>query len=87
MKKKLWKGVFNFRSGLETEYVYAHSPAQAKVFMMRRMAINHDVSYQTVFGMFNGDKPNFIIEEEKPNVKANKGDNDARRDEAFSPAQ
>ncbi len=63
--KKLWRGVFNFRSGLETEYAYAHSPAQAKVFMMRRMAINHDVSYQTVFGMFNGDKPNFIIEEEK----------------------
>ncbi len=65
----LWRGVFNFRSGLETEYAYAHSPAQAKVFMMRRMAINHDVSYQTVFGMFNGDKPNFIIEEEKKNVR------------------
>ncbi len=63
--KKLWRGVFNFRSGLETEYTYAYSPQQAKVFMMRRMAINHGVSYQTVFGMFNGEKPNFIIEEEK----------------------
>jgi hypothetical protein len=63
--KKLWKGVFNYRSGIETEYASAHSPKQAKVFMMRRMATNHDVSYQTVFEMFNGEKPNFIIEEEK----------------------
>jgi hypothetical protein len=63
--KRLWKGVFNYRSGIETEYASAHSPKQAKVFMMRRMAKNHEVSYQTVFGMFNGEKPNFIIEEEK----------------------
>jgi hypothetical protein len=63
--KRLWRGVFNFRSGLETEYARAFSPEQAKVFMMRRMAIKHEVSYQTVFGMFNGEKPNFIIEEEK----------------------
>lgn len=63
--RKLFKGIFNFRSGLETEYAYAFSPQQAKVFMMRRMAINHEVPYQVVFGMFNGDKPNFIIEEEK----------------------
>ena len=63
--KKLFKGVFNFRSGIETEYAQAHSPKQAKVFMMRRMAINHEVPYQVVFGMFDGSKPNFIIEEEK----------------------
>ena len=63
--KRLWRGVFNYRSGLETEYARAYSSEQAKVFMLRRMAIKHDVSYQTVFGMFNGDKPNFIIEEEK----------------------
>ena len=62
---KLYRGVFNYRSGLETEYAHAHSPAQAKVFMMRRMAIKHEVPYQTVFGMFNGNKPNYIIEEEK----------------------
>ncbi len=62
--KRLWRGVFSYRSGLETEYTRAYSSDQAKVFMMRRMAIKHEVSYQTVFGMFNGDKPNFIIEEE-----------------------
>jgi hypothetical protein len=63
--RRLYKGLFNFRSGLETEYANANSDKQAKVFMMRRMAIKHDVSYQTVFGIFNGEKPNFIIEEEK----------------------
>jgi hypothetical protein len=63
--KRLWRGVFNFRTGLETEYARAFSPEQAKVFMMRRMAINHGVSYHVVFQMFNGNKPNFIIEEEK----------------------
>jgi len=63
--KKKYKGVFNYRAGIDIEYTYAHSPTQAKVFMMRRLAIKHDVSYQTVFGMFNGEKPNFLIEEEK----------------------
>jgi hypothetical protein len=54
-----------YRCGIETRYAHAYSPDQAKVMMMRRLAIEHEVSYQMVFGMFNGDKPNFLIEEEK----------------------
>ncbi len=65
--KVLFKGVFSYRAGLDTEYAYAYSAVQAKVMMMRRLAIKHEVSYQTVFGMFNGDRPNFLIQEEKRN--------------------
>lgn len=68
--KKLWRGVFSYSCGLEIEYAFAFSPKQAKVFMMRRLAKKHEVSYQHVFMMFNGEKPNFIIEEEK-NDKTN----------------
>jgi len=67
--KRLYRGVFNYRAGIETQYAKAHSPQQAKVFMMRRLAIKHDVSYQIVFGMFDGSKPNFIIEEEREDVR------------------
>lgn len=62
--KELFKGIFNFSSQMETRYAYAHSGRQAKIFMMRQMAIDHDVSYQTVFHLFDGSKPNFEIKKE-----------------------
>jgi hypothetical protein len=62
--KKLYKGMFSYRSELTIEYACAYSPNQAKVMMCRRLAEKHEVPYQAVFGMFNGDKQNFKIEEE-----------------------
>jgi hypothetical protein len=66
--KKLYRGVFSYRCEVETRYRYASSPMQAKVLMLRDLAKEHEVSYQTVFGMFNGENPNYLIEEES-NVK------------------
>jgi hypothetical protein len=63
--KILWRGVFNYRCGLDTEYAKATTKAQAKVFMMRRIAAKHEVSYATVFYMFDGTKDNYFIEEDK----------------------
>jgi hypothetical protein len=59
--KQLWKGLFSYRSELDVQYAYAYSKAQAKVMMLRRLAKKHEVSYQTVFGMFDGSKPNYQI--------------------------
>jgi hypothetical protein len=59
--KNLWKGLFSYRSEMEVQYAYAYSKAQAKVMMLRRLANKHDVSYQAVFGMFDGSKPNYQI--------------------------
>jgi hypothetical protein len=66
MKKVLWKGAFNYSREMEIRYAYAYSGRQAKVLMMRQLANDHEVSYQVVFSMFNGDKPNFTIEKEAP---------------------
>jgi len=38
MVKSLWKGLFNFNTGLERAYSYAYSESQAKVVMARRIA-------------------------------------------------
>ena len=64
--KTLYKGAFNYSREMEIRYAHAYSGRQAKVLMMRQLANDHDVSYQTVFAMFNGDKPNFTIEKEAP---------------------
>ena len=36
--KNLWKGVFNFNTGLERAYSYAYSESQAKILMVKRIA-------------------------------------------------
>lgn len=38
MVKSVWKGLFNFHTGLERAYAYAYSEAQAKVLMAKRIA-------------------------------------------------
>ncbi len=59
--KQFYKGFFSYRSELSIDYAYAFSERQAKTLMCRRLAKKHDVSYQTVFGMFNGEKANYKI--------------------------
>ena len=63
-KTKLWRGVFNFRKQVIIKYLRAYSDKQAKVFMMRRIASEHNVPYSYVFGLFDGHMQNFSIEEE-----------------------
>ena len=36
--KSVYKGLFNFHTGLERAYAYAYSESQAKVVMARRIA-------------------------------------------------
>jgi hypothetical protein len=63
--KKLWKGIFNYSHELFILYCYAYSKAQAREVFFRRLAAKHEVSIQTVRGVFDGGKDNFSIEEEK----------------------
>lgn len=60
----LYKGVFNLSREMIIKYLYASSPTQAKVYMMRRIAIEQGVPYSYVFNTFDGSKDNFKIEEE-----------------------
>jgi hypothetical protein len=60
----LYKGVFNFSYEMVIKYLYASSPGQAKIYMMRRIAVEHGVSCAHVFGLFDGSKDNFRIEVE-----------------------
>ena len=62
---KNWRGVFNFNHQVIIKYLHAYSKEQAKVFMLRRIASEQNVSYGVVYSMFNGSKDNFAIEEEK----------------------
>jgi len=64
-KKICWKGIFNYRSGIERVYAYSYSKEQARLVMCRRLAKKHDVHPSVVLGMFDGSRDNFIIEEEK----------------------
>ena len=59
-----WVGTFNYSHELVTKYTYAPSWASARVRMLRRIAEEHGVAYQHVFGMFDGTKDNFTIERE-----------------------
>jgi hypothetical protein len=64
-EKKLYRGVFSYRCGLIRKFTHAHSAKQAKVFMVRQIAKDHEVSYGIVSALFDGHKDNFFIEEEK----------------------
>jgi hypothetical protein len=64
-KKTLWCGQFNFSHQLRIEYVAAYSREQAKSLMLRRIAKKHEVPYSYVFGLFNGERDNFSIAEER----------------------
>ena len=44
MVKSLWKGLFNFNTGLERAYSYAYSESQAKIIMARRLSKKQGVS-------------------------------------------
>ena len=71
--KKLFKGVFSFRCEIERHYSKAGSKEQAKVFMLRKIAIKHEVPYSFVYGMFDGNKNNYFIEEETVSQKSMPG--------------
>jgi hypothetical protein len=64
-QSKNWRGVFNFNHQVIIKYLHAYSKAQAKVFMLRRIAAEQEVSYGAVYSMFDGSKDNYTIEEEK----------------------
>lgn len=63
--KILWKGLFNYRCGIERLYAYAYSKEQARLIMCQRLAKKHEVHQSVVLMMFDGKKDNLIIEEEK----------------------
>lgn len=66
MKRKplLWVGSFNYQHELVTKHTYAPTWASAKTRMLRRIANEHGVDYSIVFGMFDGTKDNYRIEQE-----------------------
>ncbi len=60
-----WRGNFNYSHELVIKYTYAPTWAAARVRMLRRIAEEHNVGFQCVFGMFDGTKDNFTIEREE----------------------
>lgn len=62
--KKFFKGIFNLSYQMIVKYRWAFTKQQAKVFFMREIAREHNIPYNYVFSMFNGEKDNFSIEEE-----------------------
>lgn len=64
MVKSLYCGVFNFKRERYIEYVYAYTPLQAKMIIMRRIANKQGVPLSWVCNYFNGAKDNFKIEPE-----------------------
>ncbi len=46
-------------------YKSAYSGRQAKIYMMRQLAKDHEVSYSTVAAIFDGSKPNFEVKVEE----------------------
>lgn len=63
--KKLFKGVFSLGGEIIIRHLYAASKEQAKVFFIRRIAKEKNLSGMGgLFKMFTGEKPNFVIEEE-----------------------
>ena len=61
----LWIGSFNYTRELISKHTWAPTWASAKNRMLRRIAIEHNVGYQHVNGMFDGSKDNFTIEREE----------------------
>ncbi len=66
MKKPtyLWCGTFNYSREVIIIYTNAPTWASAKNRLLRRLAIDHGVNYQYVYGMFDGSKQNYTIEKE-----------------------
>ena len=62
--KSLYRGVFSYHREAEILRLFAHSEAQARVFMCRRLANKHGVSPGVVLNLFDGSKDNFTIEKE-----------------------
>jgi hypothetical protein len=64
-KSKLYKGYFNLSNEVIVRYVNANSPAQAKNFMIRRIAKEKGlVGMGGLFKVFDGTKDNYEIKEE-----------------------
>lgn len=60
--KKLFVGDFRYSGELITRHAHAFSGRQAKIFMMQRLAKEHEVSFAAVCAIFNGSRPNFNIQ-------------------------
>jgi hypothetical protein len=58
----LFRGTFNYSHEIVVKYTYAPTWAAAKNRMLRRIAREHEVSYQHVYGMFDGHTDNFNVE-------------------------
>ena len=61
MNKHLWRGAFSYSHEAHILYTYAHTERQAWLIFCRRLAKKHDVSVQTVMGLFDGKKDNYQI--------------------------
>ncbi len=70
--KLLFIGDFRYSGELITKFAYAFSGRQAKVFMMRQIANDHEISFAAVCAIFDGQKANFEIKVD-PEWKAKYG--------------
>lgn len=61
--KRLYKGIFQFNREIFRLHTKAHSKEQAKVYMFKRIAKEHDVSFYTVNNYFN-EHDTFNVSEE-----------------------
>lgn len=61
--KRFWRGVFAFRCQMLKEYAYAYTEKQARVMMMRRIAIKQNIPYKLVFNEFRDGRGECRIEE------------------------
>jgi hypothetical protein len=66
---KCWKGVFNYAHEMIIKYTHAPTEKSAKMRMINQLANEHGVHPSVVYGIFDGSKPNYRIEEEKKNGK------------------
>ena len=63
----LYKGIFNYSHEMVIKYSHAPSKASAKMRMINQLAKEHGVHASVVYGIFDGSKDNYRIEEEKKN--------------------
>ncbi len=61
----LYKGIFNYSCEMVIKYTHAPSPKAAKMRMINQLAKDHGVHASVVYGIFDGSKDNYRIEEEK----------------------
>lgn len=62
---KLWKGVFIYSHEMAIKYTHASSEKAAKMRMINQLAKDHGVHPSVVYGIFDGSKNNYRVEEEK----------------------